>query len=169
MIELCEVALAYKMTLFREYDDRGFEYWTQQEHLSEVVIGLAHSPEGSLHWESRPLNATGLTGEIMSQCATEEEQYVRNLIREAAHFYGVDHGRALRVAVCESGLNPRAANTRSSARGVYQFLDGTWAWISTLGAPYPYGDRFNPAHNVWNAMWLMSREDLGGSGHWVCK
>ena len=72
-------------------------------------------------------------------------------------------GWALRVMGCESGGNPNAANPRSSARGLFQFLSGwyTGAWGGT-GAFDPY----DPEANVRAAAWLFYN---GGPSHWVCK
>lgn len=51
---------------------------------------------------------------------------IANAIRAAAVQYGLDPNAMLRIAQIESGLNPAAANPRSSARGVYQFISPTW-------------------------------------------
>src|SRR5262249_11991792 len=40
--------------------------------------------------------------------------------------FGPYADRALKIAACESGLNPNAASRISSAKGVFQFLDSTW-------------------------------------------
>jgi len=51
------------------------------------------------------------------------------IIREAAGRYGLSPEMMLRIAQIESGMNPRNANPRSSARGVYQFMTkpgGSW-------------------------------------------
>lgn len=42
----------------------------------------------------------------------------------------------MRIAHCESSLNPIAKNKQSSAKGLFQFLDGTWAWIKAKGNQY---------------------------------
>lgn len=51
---------------------------------------------------------------------------VRTIISDAARRYGVDPDFAIRTATIESGLNPRAQNPKSSAGGLFQFIDGTW-------------------------------------------
>lgn len=51
---------------------------------------------------------------------------VQDKIIEQAKEYGVNQETALRIASCESGFNPHAANKHSTAKGVYQFLNGTW-------------------------------------------
>jgi hypothetical protein len=63
---------------------------------------------------------------------------VRALVAQAAARYGVDAGTLLRIAEIESGFNPAARNPRSSAGGVFQFIDGT-------ARQYGLQDRFDPA------------------------
>lgn len=41
-------------------------------------------------------------------------------------YFGDQSGKACQVMKCESGGNPAAENPRSSASGLFQFLDGTW-------------------------------------------
>jgi hypothetical protein len=51
---------------------------------------------------------------------------VKQLIRVHAAAYGIDADLPLAIAHCESGFKWNAANARSSARGVFQYLSGTW-------------------------------------------
>lgn len=62
---------------------------------------------------------------------------VRALVTQAAARYGVDPAALLRIAEMESGLNPAARNPRSSAGGLFQFIDGT-------ARAYGLADRFDP-------------------------
>ena len=79
------------------------------------------------------------------------------------HFEPAHVDAALNVIACESHGNPDAANPRSTARGLFQFLRGWWsgAW------GYPPFDPYDPAANVTAAAWLSK----GGTdwGHWVCR
>ncbi len=59
-----------------------------------------------------------------------------DIIRAAAARYGVDPNQLLRVAMCESGLNPNAYNSRSGATGLFQFKPATF---------YGHG-----GHNIWD-------------------
>ena len=52
---------------------------------------------------------------------TVEEQ-----IRKIATKNNADGDLLVRIAFCESSLNPKAKNNHSSATGLYQYLDDTW-------------------------------------------
>jgi soluble lytic murein transglycosylase-like protein len=51
---------------------------------------------------------------------------VQTLIRAYARRHGIDPDLPLAIAACESGFRWNAENGRSSARGVFQYLSGTW-------------------------------------------
>src|ERR1700741_3189419 len=51
-------------------------------------------------------------------------------IRNAARATGADFQYLLATAQVESGLNPTASVSSSSAKGLFQFIDQTW--LSTL-------------------------------------
>jgi hypothetical protein len=61
---------------------------------------------------------------------------VADIIRAAAARHGTDANTLLRVAMCESGLNPNSYNSRSGATGLFQFKPGTF---------YGHG-----GHNIWD-------------------
>ena len=72
-------------------------------------------------------------------CTPElETKLVKHEIIRQAQEYNVDVDTALRVANCESSFNRFAKNPNSSAKGVYQFLDGTWEWIRAKGNQFNY-------------------------------
>lgn len=59
---------------------------------------------------------------------------------------------ACRVILCESGGDPTAANPRSSASGVWQFLDSTWRSTTGLAPPasaYPAATQHDAALALW--------------------
>jgi soluble lytic murein transglycosylase-like protein len=47
-------------------------------------------------------------------------------IKLTTMIYGVDTSLALNIACVESNFDESADNPRSTAEGVYEFLDGTW-------------------------------------------
>lgn len=62
-------------------------------------------------------------------------------IAHAAERTGVDFGYLLAQARIESGMNPRAEASTSSASGLYQFIDQTWlATLDKHGEGLGYGD-----------------------------
>lgn len=76
-------------------------------------------------------------------------------IRRAATEAGVNPETALRIAQCESGLNPLAASKTSSAKGLYQFIDSTWKLIGAEGSPFDEEENIKrfmlnyPRHKSW--------------------
>ena len=90
---------------------------------------------------------------------------VPTLLREAAAEYGLDGGRLMRIAWCESGYNPQAVSP-AGHKGVFQFSDGTWLWASRA-AGYAGASPFDAEANIFSAAWLMSRP--GGYAHWTCR
>jgi|TARA_R100000049_G_C1918540_1_gene64269 soluble lytic murein transglycosylase-like protein len=63
-------------------------------------------------------------------------------IKVAARRNGIDPDTAVRIAVCESGLDPRAENGSSTAAGLFQFTEPTWEHI---GSP---GDRYDSVDSI---------------------
>ncbi|WP_273758726.1 transglycosylase SLT domain-containing protein [Bartonella sp. AU55XJBT] len=68
---------------------------------------------------------------------TRYHSSVDQAIRQAAVRYGLPESYLYRVAQVESGGNPNARNPRSSAGGLYQFIDST-------AKQYGLQDRFDP-------------------------
>ena len=83
-----------------------------------------------------------------------------DIIYAAADRYGQPRVDMLRVAGCESNLDPFAVNPAGSY-GLFQFLPGTWATT-----PYAAYDMFDPWANANAAGWMWSR---GRRGEWVCQ
>jgi len=84
-----------------------------------------------------------------------------NLIYEAAAYYGQSGDDMLRVARCESGLDPNNVTPPYQASGLFQFLPSTWA-----STPYASQDIFDPEANAYAAAWMWS---VGRRGEWVCQ
>lgn len=65
------------------------------------------------------------------------------------------------VAQCESGNLALAKNPNSTASGPWQFLDGTWEWVTGLEPPA----RKYPRHIQRQAFYKLWDEGRGAS-HW---
>ena len=63
------------------------------------------------------------------------------LIWEEAEKANVNPSTAIRIAKCESSLNPKVKHKISSASGLYMFIDKTWA-------NHCIGDRMNAEDNL---------------------
>ncbi|HVA20487.1 MAG TPA: transglycosylase SLT domain-containing protein [Candidatus Micrarchaeia archaeon] len=83
---------------------------------------------------------------------------IRSIIAAAATRHHVAPGWLLRVAVCESGLDPLAYNAGSGASGLFQFMPGTF-----------YG---NGGRNLWDpveqAEVAATMFAAGESSAWAC-
>src|SRR6202167_5176061 len=65
---------------------------------------------------------------------------VTGAIRQASQATGTSFNYLLATAQVESGLNPQAGASTSSARGLFQFIDKTWlATMKQAGPSLGYG------------------------------
>jgi len=83
------------------------------------------------------------------------------IIYAAADYYGQPRVDMLRVARCESGLDPYNVTPPYSASGLFQFLPGTWA-----STPYASNDIFDPVASAFASGWMWAN---GRRGEWVCQ
>jgi len=86
-------------------------------------------------------------------------QIVR-IIYAAADRYGQSRSAMLRVAECESNLDPYAVNP-SGSYGLFQFIRSTWK-----STPFGNKDIFDPEANANAAAWMWSE---GRKSEWVCQ
>ena len=82
-------------------------------------------------------------------------------LNEAAAYYGQNGDAMLRVARCESNLDPYNVTPPYEASGLFQFLPGTWATT-----PYADENIFDPEINAYAAAWMWS---VGRRNEWVCQ
>jgi soluble lytic murein transglycosylase-like protein len=87
------------------------------------------------------------------------------LIQDAASRRGLDGERLLRIARCESELNPQAVNAHDGSLGVFQFQPSTWREAAPK-VGYDGVSPFDPAANVEVAAYLMAR---GEYWRWTCR
>jgi hypothetical protein len=82
--------------------------------------------------------------------------YVKHLIRCAAHHYGVSVDRAIYYAYRESRFHPKAYNSWSCAKGIYQHLCAYWP---KRAASYGFDDwsAYNARANIIVTMRMVRR------------
>jgi hypothetical protein len=96
---------------------------------------------------------------------------VREIIKEVSEKKKVNYSLALSIAKIESALNVKAKAKTSSALGLYQFIDSTWAnMINTYGSKNgieDIGDRTNPEHSTLMFCELVKENEryLKRNGH----
>lgn len=117
----------------------GTKGWASGDYLSATAPSLPTPPSSS-----------GYT----------QDQIIQ-IIYAAADKYGQPRADMLRVAQCESVLNPNAVNPYSNASGLFQFLPSTWATT-----PYRDQNIFDPVASAEAAAWMWAN---GRRNEWVCQ
>ena len=85
------------------------------------------------------------------------------IIYNAADRWGQPRADMLRVARCESNLDPRAVNSSSGASGLFQFMPSTFAFTPNGKAGQ---DIFDPVASADAAGWMWAN---GMRNHWACQ
>lgn len=142
--------------------------WFFTAQLTCMFIGWAKTSTNVYRFEKLPEVSAKEEGieSSPSPDAVPEPIYsndpVVNYIYET---FGVEEGKsALKVAMCESSMNPEAESPTSSASGLYQIIDGTWNLFKCTGDPYNAFDNIDCAKKIfdhtggWNTSggWLAS-------------
>jgi transglycosylase-like protein with SLT domain/SH3 domain-containing protein len=107
--------------------------------------------------DAAPANDSGLVPPTNTQYSQDQ---VIGIITDAAHQYGQNPDDMVRVARCESGLNPSAVGG-GQYYGLFQFVPSTFSGT-------PYGDKsiFDPSANAGAAAWMWSQ---GHKSEWSCQ
>lgn len=80
-------------------------------------------------------------------------QSVAGVIDKASEMVGVDKALMYAMAKQESGFDPKAGAKTSSAKGLYQFIKGTWkAMVEKYGSKYPILKERGPEDAEANAV-----------------
>ena len=115
---------------------------------------------GTKGWASGDYLTIGSTAPVAPAPGGSTSDIVA-IIYAAADRYGQSREDMLRVARCESVLDPNAVNPYSNASGLFQFLPSTWATT-----PYANQNIFDPVANANAAGWMWS---VGRRNEWVCQ
>ena len=124
-----------------------------------VASADGHDPAPRAEIEPALLIPVSFTFDLVAA----ERVQVRALIASVALRYEVDGDLLLRIAECESQLNPRAAG-RNGAAGLFQVIPSTWSWVTErlgLDGAAPY----DPVANTEVAGWLLANL---GPRQWGC-
>lgn len=90
-----------------------------------------------------------------------DKDYMRNVIYEMTSEFNtidpliVSEEIVLRIAECESNFDRYAKNPNSTAKGLFQFTDGTWEYIKAQGHQFDYRENIKqfliwfPVHPEW--------------------
>ncbi len=97
----------------------------------------------------------------LSSDVPSDQQWIVDIIYAAADRYGQPREDMLRVAQCESHLDPNAVNPVSGTSGLFQFRPSTWATT-----PYADQDIFDATANANAAAWMWS---VGRRNEWACQ
>ena len=65
--------------------------------------------------------------------------------------FGAEWETAKTVSFCESSLNPKAKSKISSAKGLFQIIDGTWKSNKCTGDPFNAEDNISCAVKIHNS------------------
>jgi uncharacterized protein YraI len=99
-------------------------------------------------------------GEAKGKQENYSERQIVRIIYQAADRYDQSRSDLLRVARCESNLDPYAVNP-SGSYGLFQFIRSTWK-----STPYGSEDIFDPQANANAAAWMWKQ---GRKSEWVCQ
>lgn len=115
-------------------------------------------------WISNDYLSTPESPAPNAEAKGKQEKYSRReivrYIYQAADRYGQSREDMLRVAQCESNLDPYAVNP-SGSYGLFQFIRSTWK-----STPYGREDIFDPRANANAAGWMWAQ---GRKSEWVCQ
>lgn len=128
-----------------------------QQQYADLDAAIKNADEGkfkdflirqrSLTMQAMEKRAPGSSGVHRSQMSTGTierkdlhmpDQTITDVITEAAKKVGVDQGLMMAMARQESGFRPNADAKTSSAKGLYQFINSTWAdMVARYADQYP--------------------------------
>lgn len=100
------------------------------------------------------------TGTASSAPSQQLSGSYQDMIHQVFGRYG---DQAVRVAMCESSMNPNAYNGILGAAGLFQIIPGTFASTSYAGQSV-----YNPETNIRAAYEIFARDGYSWS-EWACK
>ncbi|MGC4191739.1 MAG: SH3 domain-containing protein [Thermomicrobiales bacterium] len=132
--------------------------WASLDYLSQSAPSAPETPAPTDPVTPEP---TAAPSEPTSPGGPYTEDEIIQIIYDAADRYGQPREDMLRVATCESGLDPSAVNASSGASGLFQFMPSTFA-----STPYADQDIFDAWASANAAGWMWS---VGRRNEWECQ
>ncbi len=133
--------------------------------VAMILISLSPIAMSACTPEQVKVYAAEVGAEITSEDATRISEFYSASVPEMIidQFDGTGHKeKALSVAKCESGFNPKAKNPTSSASGVFQIIRSTWNAYAEAGeSVWNPRDNIRVAYRIWLASGRSWRQ-------WVC-
>ena len=134
-----------------DFDQEEYEDQLAEQEYAQAIEERLNAAEQSGGRLSTASNTAANTAPVVSSANINStpnvEGGIRGVVNEAANKYGLPPELLQRISGSESGHNPRAKNSASSAEGLFQFIPSTWAGMG--GKP---GEQSDPVKNA----------DLGG-------
>jgi hypothetical protein len=124
------------------------EYMQALQHAQDNTASMLEegSPRGfaaATPTAGKEINRTPNIEQNIRKEDTIKGHGIDEIIAQAAKQRNLPPELMRNIAMAESGMDPNAANKRSSAKGLYQFIDSTWA-----GMGGKQGEQFDPARNA---------------------
>ncbi|MFV9671843.1 MAG: transglycosylase SLT domain-containing protein [Acidimicrobiia bacterium] len=165
VLERPEIAVLFDMILefVRSADPQSDQAFAKADFLAERVVAAAE-----LLAESERTAMDALLSTTAIPVAGPVERW-RPIVEQYFATERIDE--ALSIIDCESNGDPNARNPRSSASGLFQFLDRTWSHSSEQ-AGFEGASPFLPEANIAAAAWLVEYSlGVGDSpwAHWTCR
>jgi soluble lytic murein transglycosylase-like protein len=132
------------------------------EHLDALARALTRAGSRRAAGAALLAAAVPATARAGDRCKVRDsEDEILGYIRKAARKYGQSKKTMIRVARCESNLNPCAVNRSGPYYGLFQFLKSTWKTT-------PYGKQsiYDPKAQAMAAGWMWKQ---GRKDEWACK
>ena len=112
------------------------------------IEGRANQPIKELLSPVSEVQGVGITEVDESYYKEDPLRYIRWRGQQLG-YKDTDISTFIRIARAESGLNQYAKNPSSTAKGIYQFIDGTWrAYCLKDGNVYNFVDNINCFYKV---------------------
>lgn len=149
--------------------DTNHIYIAQASSLNDAVlrvVEIPHPPEksflsdekteevvrGDFDIQMQPIAVSVENSGDIEPNQDPTKQEIAKMIKKAFP----DEPLMLKIAICESELEPKAKNKHSTAKGIFQILDGTWKHFKCKGDPFNAEDNISCGKKVLDGQGLSA-------------